>query len=60
MRKTEGAMHQPSDEPAVATVWTGLPTPHRSFFVPVQDAIFKHYGLPCRPGAAGERQLARR
>ncbi|MFD9116580.1 PRC-barrel domain-containing protein [Streptomyces bottropensis] len=25
-----------------------------------EEAIFKHYGLPYRPGAAGERQLARR
>ncbi|MGW0632889.1 PRC-barrel domain-containing protein [Streptomyces sp. NPDC002758] len=25
-----------------------------------EDAIFKHYGLPYQPGAAGERQLARR
>jgi hypothetical protein len=25
-----------------------------------EEAIFKHYGLPYEPGAAGERQLARR
>lgn len=25
-----------------------------------EAAIFKHYGLPYEPGAAGERQLARR
>ena len=84
-----------TDEPAMATVRTGLPTRHRLVFVPLQDAIagpdylkvgyvktlvkqapsigtddvlpaeqeeaiFKHYGLPYRPGAAGERQLARR
>ncbi|MGW0650166.1 hypothetical protein ACWD4T_15305 [Streptomyces umbrinus] len=25
-----------------------------------EEAIFKHYGLAYKPGAAGERQLARR
>lgn len=25
-----------------------------------EEAVFKHYGLPYRSGAAGERQLARR
>jgi hypothetical protein len=84
-----------TDEPAMATVRTGLPTRHRLLFVPLDDAIvgpdyvkvgyakalvkeapsigtddvlpadqeagiFKHYGLPYRPGAGGERQLARR
>ncbi|MGX5187165.1 PRC-barrel domain-containing protein [Streptomyces avermitilis] len=84
-----------TDEPAMATVRTGLPTRHRLTFVPLEDAIagpgylkvgyvrtlvkqapsigtddvlpadqeeaiFKHYGLPYEPGAAGERQLARR
>ncbi|MER6180965.1 PRC-barrel domain-containing protein [Streptomyces sp. NPDC001652] len=84
-----------TDEPAMATVRTGLPTRHRLVFVPLRDAIvgpdylrvdhvralvkrapsigtddvlpagqeeaiFKHYGLPYQPGAAGERQLARR
>lgn len=84
-----------TDEPAMATVRTGLPTRHRLVFVPLDDviagpdylkvgyvrtlvrqapsigtddvlpaeqeeAIFKHYGLPYQPGAAGERQLARR
>ncbi|MFD3616062.1 PRC-barrel domain-containing protein [Streptomyces sp. NPDC058676] len=84
-----------TDEPAMATVRTGLPTRHRLVFVPLQnaiagpdylkvgyvrtlvrqapsigtddvllaeqeEAIFKHYGLPYQPGAAGERQLARR
>ncbi len=84
-----------TDEPAMATVRTGLPTRHRLVFVPLDDAIvgpdylrvryvktlvkqapsigtddvlpaeqeeavFKHYGLPYEPGAAGERQLARR
>jgi len=84
-----------TDEPAVATVRTGLPTRHRLVFVLVDDAIagpgylkvgyvkalvkqapsigtddvlpaeqeeaiFKHYGLAYKPGAAGERQLARR
>lgn len=30
--------------------------------LPAEDeaAVFKHYGLPYEPGAAGERQLARR
>jgi len=59
-RKTEGATHQPSDEPAAATVWTGLPTRHRLFFVLVQDTVITYCGLPYQPGAAGERQLARR
>ncbi|AZP19409.1 PRC-barrel domain-containing protein [Streptomyces aquilus] len=84
-----------TDEPAMATVRTGLPTRHRLVFVPLEDAIvgpgylkvgyvktlvkqapsigtddvlpaeqeeavFRHYGLPYQPGAAGERQLARR
>ena len=84
-----------TDEPAMATVRTGLPIRHRLFFVPIEDAIvgpgylkidyvralvkqapsigtddvlpadreeavFKHYGLAYKPGAAGERQLARR
>ncbi|MEV0260701.1 PRC-barrel domain-containing protein [Streptomyces sp. NPDC050617] len=84
-----------TDEPAMATVRTGLPTRHRLLFVPLdgaiagpdylkviyakalvktapsigtddvlpaegEEAIFKHYGLPYAPGAAGERQLARR
>ncbi|MFC4508511.1 MULTISPECIES: PRC-barrel domain-containing protein [Streptomyces] len=84
-----------TDEPAMATVRTGLPTRRRLVFVPLEDAIagpdylrvgyvrtlvrqapsigtddvlpaeqeeaiFKHYGLPYEPGAAGERQLARR
>ncbi|MGW9590091.1 PRC-barrel domain-containing protein [Streptomyces chartreusis] len=84
-----------TDEPAMATVRTGLPTRHRLVFVPLADAIvgpgylrvgyvrtlvkqapsigtddvlpaeqeeavFKHYGLHYKPGAAGERQLARR
>ena len=25
-----------------------------------EEAIFKHYGLTCEPGASGERRLARR
>lgn len=25
-----------------------------------EEAVFKHYELPYKPGAAGERQLARR
>src|SRR3954452_22724933 len=76
-----------TDEPAMATVRTGLPTRHRLVFVPLADAvagpdhlragyttalvreapaigtddvlpaeqeeaIFKHYGLAYRPGAA--------
>jgi hypothetical protein len=84
-----------TDEPAMATVRTGLSTRHRLVFVPLEDAIagpdhlrvgyvrtpvkqapsigtddvlpaeqektiFKHYGLAYQPGAAGERQLARR
>ncbi|MCT9079168.1 PRC-barrel domain-containing protein [Streptomyces fulvoviolaceus] len=84
-----------TDEPAMATVRTGLPTRHRLVFVPLDDVIagpgylkvgyakalvkqapsigtddvlpadqeetiFRHYGLPYKPGAAGERQLARR
>lgn len=84
-----------TDEPAMATVRTGLPTRHRLIFVPIEDAvvgpgylkvgyvktlvkqapsigtddilpaeheeaIFKHYGLPYKPGAAGERHWARR
>lgn len=84
-----------TDEPAMATVRTGLPTRHRLVFVPLggaiagpdylrigydralvkqapsigtddvlpaeqEEAIFRHYGLAYQPGAAGERQLARR
>ncbi|MER7403452.1 PRC-barrel domain-containing protein [Streptomyces sp. NPDC000070] len=84
-----------TDEPAVATVRTGLPTRRRLIFVPLDDAvvgpgyvkvsyarghvrkapsigtddvlpaeqeeeIFQHYGMTYRPGAAGERRLARR
>ncbi|MDH6451656.1 MULTISPECIES: PRC-barrel domain-containing protein [unclassified Streptomyces] len=84
-----------TDEPAMATVRTGLPTRHRLVFVPLDDAvlgpgyvkvsydrgqvrkapsigtddvlpadqeeeIFRHYDLTYRPGARGERQLARR
>lgn len=84
-----------TDEPAMATVRTGLPTRHRLLFVPLDDAvlgpdyvkvsyskaqvraapsigtddvlpaeqeeeIFLHYGMKYQPGAAGERQLARR
>ncbi|MET7934693.1 PRC-barrel domain-containing protein [Streptomyces sp. NPDC005322] len=84
-----------TDEPAMATVRTGLPTRHRLVFVPIDDAIvgpdyvkvpygrglvkkapsiglddvlpaeqegaiFQHYGKAYQPGAAGERQLARR
>ena len=37
----------------MATVRTGLPTWHGPFFVPVQDAIFKHCGLPYRRTATG-------
>jgi hypothetical protein len=25
-----------------------------------EEAVFKHYGLPCQPGANGERLLGRR
>lgn len=84
-----------TDEPAMATVRTGLPTRRRLIFVPLDDAvlgpgyvkvsyargqvrkapsigtddvlpaeqeaeIFQHYGMPYRPGAGGERRLARR
>ncbi|MGW0331683.1 PRC-barrel domain-containing protein [Streptomyces sp. NPDC003011] len=84
-----------TDEPAVATVRTGLPTRQRLVFVPLDEAvlgpgyvrvpyakaevrkapsigtddvlpaeqeesIFQHYGMTYRPGANGERQLARR
>ncbi|MFJ8586446.1 PRC-barrel domain-containing protein [Streptomyces sp. NPDC093595] len=84
-----------TDEPAMATVRTGLPTRQRLVFVPLdeatvgpdylkvpydkgrvrkapsmgtddvlpadgEEAVFQHYGLPYRPGAHGERQLARR
>lgn len=84
-----------TDEPAMATVRTGLPTRQRLVFVPLDEAvlgpgyvrvthskalvrqapsigtddilpaereesIFKHYGMAYRPGANGERQLARR
>ena len=84
-----------TDEPAMATVRTGLPTRHHLVFVPLDDAvlgpgyvkvsydrgqvrkapsigtddvlpadqeeeIFRHYDLTYRPGASGERQLARR
>ncbi|MEU4494915.1 PRC-barrel domain-containing protein [Streptomyces sp. NBC_00210] len=84
-----------TDQPAMATVRTGLPTRQRLVFVPLdeamlgpgyvkvahakalvrqapsigtddilpaerEEAIFKHYGMAYRPGANGERQLARR
>jgi hypothetical protein len=84
-----------TDEPAVATVRTGLPSRRRLVFVPLDEAvlgpdyvkvshprgevrkapsigtddvlpaereeeIFQHYGMTYRPGAHGERQLARR
>ncbi|KOU63887.1 photosystem reaction center subunit H [Streptomyces sp. MMG1533] len=84
-----------TDEPAVATVRTGLPARRRLVFVPLdevvlgpdyvkvshsrgevrkapsigtddvlpaerEEAIFQHYGMTYRPGANGERQLARR
>jgi hypothetical protein len=84
-----------TDQPAMATVRTGLPTRHRLLFVPLgevtvgpgyvkvpyekalvrqapsigtddvlpaedEPAIFEHYGMTYKPGAAGERQLARR
>lgn len=84
-----------TDQPAMATVRTGLPTRQRLVFVPLdeamlgpgyvkvahakalvrqapsigtddilpaerEEAIFKHYDMPYRPGANGERQLARR
>ncbi|MGI5397970.1 PRC-barrel domain-containing protein [Streptomyces sp. CA-135486] len=84
-----------TDEPAMATVRTGLPTRQRLVFVPLdeamlgpgyvkvahakalvrqapsigtddilpaerEEAIFNHYGMAYRPGANGERQLARR
>lgn len=84
-----------TDEPAMATVRTGLPTRQRLIFVPLdeavlgpgylqvpytraqvrkapsigtddvlpaeeEEAIFHHYGMAYRPGANGERQLARR
>ncbi|MEU9212024.1 PRC-barrel domain-containing protein [Streptomyces sp. NPDC048415] len=84
-----------TDEPAVATVRTGLPTRQRLVFVPLdkatlgpdhlkisyarslvrkapsigtddilpaeqEEAIFQYYGMTYRPGAGGERQLARR
>ncbi|GAA4001921.1 PRC-barrel domain-containing protein [Streptomyces sp. NBC_01352] len=84
-----------TDEPAVATVRTGLPSRRRLVFVPLDEAvlgpdyvkvshprgevrkapsigtddvlpaereeeIFQHYGMTYRPGANGERQLARR
>lgn len=49
-----------TDVPAMATVRTELPTRHRLVFVPSAEAIFGHYGLAHRPGAAGERQPVRR
>lgn len=84
-----------TDEPAMATVRTGLPTRYQLNFVPLdeatlgpdyvkvsyakalvksapslgmddvlpadqEEAIFQHYDMPYRTGAAGERQLARR
>ncbi|MER6957820.1 MULTISPECIES: PRC-barrel domain-containing protein [unclassified Streptomyces] len=84
-----------TDQPAMATVRTGLPTRHRLVFVPLdkailgpdyvkvahskalvkkapaigtddilpaerEEAIFHHYDMTYQPGAAGERQLARR
>ncbi|MFJ5213307.1 PRC-barrel domain-containing protein [Streptomyces sp. NPDC088354] len=84
-----------TDEPAMATVRTGLLSRQRLLFVPLdeailgpgyvkvahakalvkkapaigtddvlpveqEEAIFKHYDLAYRPGANGERQLARR
>ncbi|MFF9866381.1 PRC-barrel domain-containing protein [Streptomyces sp. NPDC013953] len=84
-----------TDEPAMATVRTGLPTRQRLVFVPLdeatvgpdylkvaydkghvrdapsietdgvlaaesEEAVFRHYDLPYRRGAHGERQLARR
>lgn len=84
-----------SDQPAMATVMTGMPTRHRLVFVPLDGAvtgpgylmvnysksqvkdcpaigtddvlpaeeehsIFEHYDMRYEPGAAGERQLARR
>jgi hypothetical protein len=84
-----------TDEPAMATVRTGLPRRRRLVFVPLDDAvlgpgyvkvpyareqvrkapsigtddvlpaeqeeeIFQHYGMTYRPGAGGERRLARR
>ena len=84
-----------TDQPAMATVRTGLPTRQRLVFVPLdeatlgpgyvkvahakalvrqapsigtddilpaerEEAIFKHYDMAYRPGANGERQLARR
>jgi len=84
-----------TDEPAMATIKTGLPTRHRLVFTPLdgaivgpdyvkvaydralvkqgpwigpddvlpaeaEEAIFQHYGMTYQPGAAGERQLARR
>ncbi|MFC0844872.1 PRC-barrel domain-containing protein [Streptomyces noboritoensis] len=83
-----------TDEPAMATVLTGLPTRRRLVFVPLgeavlgphyvkvpyaramvrqapsigtddvlpadqEEAIFQYYELEYRPGAAGERRLAR-
>jgi hypothetical protein len=83
-----------TDEPAMATVRTGLPTRQRLVFVPLdeavagpdylrvrydkalvkkapsigtddvlpaeeEEAVFRHYGIPYRPGAGGERRLAR-
>lgn len=84
-----------TDEPAMATVRTGLPTRHRLVFVPLDEAvlgpdyvkvtfdrahvrkspsigtddvlpaeqeeeIFRHYDMTYKPGAGGERRLARR
>jgi hypothetical protein len=44
-----------TDEPAVVTVRTGLPSRRRLVFVPLDDAL-----LGPGPGANGERKLARR
>lgn len=84
-----------TDEPAMVTVRTGLPTRQRLVFVPLDKAVagpgylkvsyaksvvkkspsigvddvlpadqekgvFQHYGMDYRPGAGGERKLARR
>ncbi len=84
-----------TDEPAMATVRTGLPTRQRLVFVPLGEAVlgpgyvkvphdkgrvrkapsigtddvlpaereetvFRYYDLVYRPGAEGERRLARR
>ncbi|MFG2352445.1 PRC-barrel domain-containing protein [Streptomyces sp. NPDC048521] len=84
-----------TDQPAMVTVRTGLPTHRYLVFVPLdetvlgpdyvkvsyararvkkspsigtddvlpaeqEEAIFQYYGMSYRPGAGGERQLARR